>query len=101
SHADDERRTDRRGPGPRRRPPGEPAVRSRSASMTATLLRLAFSGIRSRLLASSLTILLAAAAAATLVLALQVGDTSRDPWQRTFDAAHGAHVLALLPTEDQ
>ena len=69
--------------------------------MTATLLRLAFSGIRSRLLASSLTILLAGAAAATLVLALQVGDTSRDPWQRTFDAAHGAHVLALMPTEDQ
>jgi hypothetical protein len=67
----------------------------------ATLLRLAFSGIRSRLLSSSLTILLAAAAAATLVLALQVGDTSRDPWWRTFDAANGAHVLALTPTEDQ
>jgi putative ABC transport system permease protein len=69
--------------------------------VTATLLRLAFSGIRSRLLSSSLTILLAGAAAATLVLALQVGDTSRDPWQRTFDAANGAHVLALMPTEDQ
>jgi putative ABC transport system permease protein len=69
--------------------------------MTATLLRLAFSGIRSRLLASGLTVLLAGAAAATLVLALQIGDTGRDPWQRTFDAAHGAHVLALLPSEDQ
>ena len=69
--------------------------------MTATLLRVAFSGIRSRLLSSGLTILLAGAAAATLVLALQVGDTSRDPWQRTFDAAHGAHVLALMPTQDQ
>ena len=62
--------------------------------MTVTLVKLAFAGIRSRLLASALTILLSSAAAATIVLALEVGATARDPWQRTFDAANGAHVLA-------
>jgi putative ABC transport system permease protein len=63
--------------------------------MTVTLFRLAFAGIRSRLLASALTITLCSAAAATVVLALEVGATGRDPWQRTFDAAHGAHVLVF------
>jgi putative ABC transport system permease protein len=66
--------------------------------MTATLVKLAFAGIRSRLLASALTVLLSSAAAATIVLALEVGETARDPWQRTFDAAHGAHVLANVPS---
>jgi putative ABC transport system permease protein len=68
--------------------------------MTATLVKLAFAGIRSRLLASALTILLASAATATIVLALEVGQTARDPWQRTFDAANGAHVLANVPSQD-
>jgi ABC-type lipoprotein release transport system permease subunit len=67
--------------------------------MTATLVKLAFAGIRSRLLASALTILLSSAAAATIVLALEVGATGRDPWQRTFDAANGAHVLANVPSQ--
>ena len=67
--------------------------------MTATLVRLAFAGIRSRLLASVLTIVLASAAAATIVLALEVGATARDPWQRTFEAANGAHVLANVPSQ--
>jgi putative ABC transport system permease protein len=67
--------------------------------MTATLVKLAFAGIRSRLLASALTILLSGAAAATIVLALEVGQTARDPWQRTFDAANGAHVLANVPSQ--
>jgi putative ABC transport system permease protein len=67
--------------------------------MTATLVKLAFAGIRSRLLASALTVLLASAAAATIVLALEVGATARDPWQRTFDAANGAHVIANVPSE--
>lgn len=66
--------------------------------MTATVVKLAFSGIRSRLLASALTVLLSSAAAATIVLALEVGATARDPWQRTFDAANGAHVLVSVPT---
>ena len=39
------------------------------------------------------------AAAATIVLALEVGATARDPWQRTFEAAHGAHVLANVSSE--
>jgi hypothetical protein len=67
--------------------------------MTATLVKLAFAGIRSRLLASALTILLSSVAAATIVLALEVGATGRDPWQRTFDAANGAHVIADVPSE--
>ena len=67
--------------------------------MTVTLVKLAFAGIRSRLLASALTILLSSAAAATIVLALEVGETARDPWQRTFDAANGAHVLAYVASE--
>ena len=67
--------------------------------MTPTLVKLAFAGIRSRLLASLLTILLSSAAAATIVLALEVRETARDPWQRTFDAANGAHVIATAPSE--
>jgi hypothetical protein len=67
--------------------------------MTATLVKLAFAGLRSRLLASALTILLSSVAAATIVLALEVGATARDPWQRTFDAANGAHVIADAPSE--
>jgi putative ABC transport system permease protein len=67
--------------------------------MSGILVRLAFAGIRRRLLASFLTVLLSAVVAATVVLALEVGSTARDPWQRTFDAAHGADVLALVPTE--
>jgi ABC-type lipoprotein release transport system permease subunit len=63
--------------------------------MTALLFKLAFAGIRSRLLASTLTIAIAGAAAATIVLALEVRSSGRDPWQQTFDAANGAHVLAF------
>src|SRR4029453_4273101 len=67
--------------------------------MNALLIRLAFAGIRARLLASTLTILIAAAIAATVVIAIEVGATGRDPWERTFNAAHGADVLALVRTE--
>jgi putative ABC transport system permease protein len=67
--------------------------------MTTILIRLAFAGLRNRLLASTLTIALSATVAATVVIALEVGATARDPWQRTFDAAHGADVLAYVPTE--
>ena len=67
--------------------------------MTALLFRLAFAGIRSRLLASALTIAIAGAAAATIVLALEVRSSGRDPWQQTFDAANGAHVLAFVPSQ--
>jgi putative ABC transport system permease protein len=62
------------------------------------LVRLAFAGIRSRLLASALTIAIAAAAVATIVLALEVRSSGVDPWQRTFAGANGAHVLAVVPS---
>jgi putative ABC transport system permease protein len=67
--------------------------------MTALLFRLAFAGIRSRLLASALTIAIAGAAAATIVLALEVRSSGRDPWQQTFDAANGAHVLVFAHSQ--
>ena len=67
--------------------------------MTALLFSLAFAGIRSRLLASVLTIAIAGAASATIVLALEVRSSGLDPWQQTFDAANGAHVLAYVPSE--
>ena len=67
--------------------------------MTALLFKLAFAGIRSRLLASALTIAIAGAAAATIVLALEVRSSGRDPWQQTFDAANGAHVLAFAHSQ--
>jgi putative ABC transport system permease protein len=67
--------------------------------MTVLLVRLAFSGIRSRLLASALTIAIAAAAVATIVLALEVRSSGVDPWQRTFAVANGAHVLAVVPSQ--
>ena len=60
------------------------------------LMRLAFAGIRTRLLASALTIAIAAAAVATIVLALEVRSSGIEPWQRTFDEANGAHVLAFV-----
>ncbi|HEU0246115.1 MAG TPA: FtsX-like permease family protein [Gaiellaceae bacterium] len=67
--------------------------------MTVLLFKLAFAGIRSRLLASALAIAIASAAAATIVLALEVRSSGVDPWQRTFTAANGAHVLAFVPSQ--
>ena len=67
--------------------------------MTVMLLRLAFAGIRSRLLASALTIVIAAAAVGTIVLALEVRSSGIDPWERTFTEANGAHVLAFVPSQ--
>ena len=67
--------------------------------MTTLLVRLAFAGIRSRLLASALTIAIAGAAAATIVLALEVRSSGRDPWQQTFDAANGPHVLVFAHSQ--
>jgi putative ABC transport system permease protein len=67
--------------------------------MTALLFRLAFADIRSRLLASALTIAIAGAAVATIVLALEVRSSGREPWQQTFDAANGAHVVAYAHSQ--
>jgi putative ABC transport system permease protein len=67
--------------------------------MTRTLARLAFGGIRARLLASALIVALAAAPIATIVIALDLRAAAVDPWQRAFDAGHGAHVLAMARSE--
>jgi putative ABC transport system permease protein len=66
--------------------------------VTLLLVRLAFAGIRSRLLASALTIAIAAAAVATIVLVLEVRTSGVEPWRQTFAEANGAHVLALVAT---
>src|SRR5262245_52166824 len=66
--------------------------------MIATLVKLAFSGLRTRALASVITVVLAATATATIVVAVEVGATAHDPWQRTFDAANGADVLVDAST---
>ena len=67
--------------------------------MTAMLIRLAFAGIRTRLLASGLTVAIAAAAVGTIVLALEVRSSGIDPWERTFAEANGAHVLASVSSQ--
>ncbi len=67
--------------------------------MMLMLVKLGFAGIRSRLLASALTIAIAGAAVATIVLALEVRSSGIDPWQRTFAGANGAHVLAFVPSQ--
>lgn len=67
--------------------------------MIRLLAKLAFAGIRTRLGASVLTVAVAAAASSTIVIALEVRSSGLDPWQRTFDAANGAHVLAYVPSE--
>jgi putative ABC transport system permease protein len=69
--------------------------------MIRTLLKLAFAGIRTRGLSGVLIIFLTSTAAATIVLTLEVGATAVDPWMRTFEAAHGAHVLASVTTESE
>jgi ABC-type lipoprotein release transport system permease subunit len=63
------------------------------------LFRLAFAGIRSRLLASALTIAIAGAAVATIVLVLEVRSSGVDPWRQTFARANGAHVLAFVRSQ--
>jgi putative ABC transport system permease protein len=66
--------------------------------MTPLIVRLALSGIRARIPASVLTLLVTGAAAATIVIALSIGSTIADPWQQTFAAANGAHIQASVPT---
>src|SRR5262249_36637513 len=95
------RRAGRGRDGARRGTPGSSVAPAEEGGMTATLVRLAFAGIRSRLLASALTIVIGAAAVATIVIALEVRSAGVDPWQRTFDAANGAHVLAFAPTRSE
>jgi putative ABC transport system permease protein len=45
-----------------------------------------------------LTVSIATAAVAMIVLALEVRSAGIDPWQRTFAEANGAHVLAYVPS---
>lgn len=62
--------------------------------MGATIVRLGFAGLRGRLMPAALTFVLIAAAAATVGLALQIHRVADDPWERTFRATNGAHVIA-------
>jgi putative ABC transport system permease protein len=65
--------------------------------MARILFRLTLADLRRRPLAATLTALVIAVAAATLTLSVAVGRLSDDPWQRTFDATNGGHVLVSSP----
>jgi putative ABC transport system permease protein len=67
--------------------------------MITTLLKLSFAGFRSRILVNMLNAVLCMASAATIVLALNVRDTVAAPWDKTFEVAHGAHVLVMTTSE--
>lgn len=67
--------------------------------MITTYIKLSFAGIRSRTLAHLITVVLCMASAATIVLTLEVRGTAVKPWERTFAAAHGAHVLVSTFSE--
>ena len=83
----------------RRRAPARAPVRARRAGMIRDAGQAGVRGHPRAPARERADVLLAGAAAATIVLALEVGATARDPWQRTFDAAHGAHVLAIVPSQ--
>lgn len=61
------------------------------------LTRLTLADLRSHRLAAVLNALVIGVAAATLTLSVAVGRLGDDPWQRTFEATNGAHVLVSSP----
>ena len=64
-------------------------------SLTGPLARLTLAGLRNRLPAALLSMLVLAGAAAVIALALAVGRVADEPWQRTFEATRGSHVEAF------
>ena len=68
--------------------------------MTSRLLRLGFTGWRRHPAGTVLSFLLLLVGATAVMLALQLRAVALDPWQRTFDATHGAHLQAFGPTEE-
>lgn len=68
--------------------------------MPRILVRLTLADLRRRRLGAFLTALVLAVAVATLTLSVAVGRLGDDPWQRTFDATNGAHVLVLAPDRE-
>lgn len=65
--------------------------------MTRALVGLSMRGWRSRWLTNLLTTLLIAVTAGAVVTALQLRDLADGPWETTFRAANGAHVIATGP----
>jgi putative ABC transport system permease protein len=63
--------------------------------MTGVYLNLVAAGLKRRRLEVTLTVLVAAVAAATLTVALGIGRVADRPWERTFEATQGAHVNAM------
>ncbi len=64
------------------------------------IFKLGLSGWRTRWLGTLLTFLLITVAAAALMLSLQLRDVAQRPWQDTFDATNGAHLLAFGSSRD-
>lgn len=63
--------------------------------MRALVPLLAGSGLRRRRLPMLLTAAVVACAVATATVALALGDLADGPWDRTFGASNGAHVLGM------
>src|SRR5262245_21509407 len=61
--------------------------------MRRIVVRLTLADLRRHRLAAVLTALVIAVAAGTLTLSVAVGRLADNPWQRTFDATNGAHVI--------
>jgi putative ABC transport system permease protein len=57
-------------------------------------IKLAFAGLRRRRLQAVLTVVVVATATAALTVALGVGRVADRPYERTFEATNGAHVVA-------
>jgi putative ABC transport system permease protein len=62
--------------------------------MARIYLKLAFAGLRRRRLQAALTVLVVATATGALTVALGVGRVADRPFERTFEATNGAHVVA-------
>lgn len=63
--------------------------------MTALFASLTWVGLRARWQPTLLTIVVVTCAMATATVARAVGGLADDPWQQTFAATNGAHVIGL------
>ena len=68
--------------------------------MTGRLLRLGLTGWRRHPMGTALSFLLVVAGATAVMLALQLRVVALDPWEHTFEATNGAHLLAFGPTPE-
>jgi putative ABC transport system permease protein len=68
--------------------------------VTGLLIRLSFAGLSNRKLPALMLACLIVASAATMTLGFQLRRVADEPWQRTFQQTHGAHVVLVGSAED-